>query len=193
MSNQTCFCFARKLCYHYIIMMSANSRIRFGFQFVFVRVCALHHRIIIISLCKLIWRHWTYKMPVRYFVECVSKIKHILSVIQYVGLCVFILPISLVMIEIIYIYIYILCPMIIIKSEVWTIIHGLGLGHETMVCTVCLYIFLSWLWYYHYCHYREQSSYCSSFLKRIYYIPWNIHSIQICNILFWFDYSTSID
>ena len=35
------------------------------------------------SLCKLIWRHWTYKMPVIYFVECVNKIKHILSVIQY--------------------------------------------------------------------------------------------------------------
>ena len=36
------------------------------------------------SLCKLIWRHWPYKMPVKiYFVECVSKIKHILSVIHY--------------------------------------------------------------------------------------------------------------
>ena len=34
-----------------------------------------------------------------YFVECVSKIRHILSVIQYVGLYVFSLPISLVMIE----------------------------------------------------------------------------------------------
>ena len=29
-----------------------------------------------------------------------------------------------------------------IKSEVWTIIHCLGLGHETMVCAVCLFIFL---------------------------------------------------
>ena len=45
-----------------------------------------------------------------YFVECVSDIKHILSVIQffqlsiiqYMGLCVFSLPISLVVIEIIY-------------------------------------------------------------------------------------------
>ena len=35
------------------------------------------------SLCKLIWRHWTYKMPVIYFVKCVGKIKHILSVIHY--------------------------------------------------------------------------------------------------------------
>ena len=29
-----------------------------------------------------------------------------------------------------------------IKSEVWTITHCLGLGHETMVCTVYLSIFL---------------------------------------------------
>ena len=37
---------------------------------------------------------------------------------------------------------YILCLIIIIKSEVWTITHCLGLGHETMVCAVCLAIFL---------------------------------------------------
>ena len=30
------------------------------------------------SLCKLIWRHWTYKMPVRYILSSVSEIKHIL-------------------------------------------------------------------------------------------------------------------
>ena len=28
------------------------------------------------------------------------------------------------------------------KSEVWTITHCLGLGHETMVCAVCLFVFL---------------------------------------------------
>ena len=54
------------------------------------------------------------------------------------GLCVFSWPISFVMIE----RIYILCLIIIIKSEVWTITHCLGLSHETMVCTVCLSIFL---------------------------------------------------
>ena len=41
--------------------------------------------------------------------------------------------------------IYILCLIIIIKSEVWTVTHCLGLGHETMVCAVCLSIFL-WHW-----------------------------------------------
>ena len=67
-------------------------------------------------------------------------IKHIpsVSIIQYVGLYVFSLPITVVMIEII----YILCLIIIIKSEVWTITHCLGLGHETMVSAVYLSIFL---------------------------------------------------
>ena len=58
--------------------------------------------------------------------------------IMYVGLYVFSWPVPLVMIEII----YILCVIVIIKSEVWTITYCLGLGHETMVPTVCLSIFL---------------------------------------------------
>ena len=84
---------------------------------------------------------WTYKMPVRYILSSVwvrISIFSSLSIIQYVGLYVFSLPISLVMIE----RIYILCLIIIIKSEVWTITHCLGLGHETMVSAVCLSIFL---------------------------------------------------
>ena len=61
-----------------------------------------------------------------------------LSIIQYVGLYVFSLPMYLLMIEMI----YILCLIIIIKSEVWTITHCLGLGHEIMVSAVCLSISL---------------------------------------------------
>ena len=93
------------------------------------------------SLYKLISRHWTYKMPVRHTLSNVwvrLSIFSPLSILQYVGLFVFSLPISLVMIEII----YILCLIIIIKSEVWTVTHCLGLGHETMVSAVCLSIFL---------------------------------------------------
>ena len=44
------------------------------------------------SLCKLIWRHWTYKMPVRYGLSSVwarLSIFSPLSIIQYVGLYVF--------------------------------------------------------------------------------------------------------
>ena len=54
------------------------------------------------------------------------------------GMCVFSLPTPFVMIE----RIHILCLIIIIKLEVWTITHCLGLGHETMVCAVRLSIFL---------------------------------------------------
>ena len=57
------------------------------------------------SLCKLIWRLWTYKMPVRYILSSVwvrLSIFSQLSIIQYIGLCVFSLPSSLVMIEITY-------------------------------------------------------------------------------------------
>ena len=36
------------------------------------------------SLCKFIWRHWTYKMTARYILSSVwNKIKHILSVIHH--------------------------------------------------------------------------------------------------------------
>ena len=38
--------------------------------------------------------------------------------------------------------IYILCLIIIIKSEEWTLTHCLGLGHERMACAVCLSLFL---------------------------------------------------
>ena len=61
-----------------------------------------------------------------------------LSFIQYVELHVFSLPISLVMTE----RIHLLCLIIIIKWEVWTIAHCLGSGHETLMSTVCLVIFL---------------------------------------------------
>ena len=76
-----------------------------------------------------------------YFVECVSKIKHLLSVTHYTicgaGCFQFThFPCDDWEKK------YILCLIIIIKSEVWTIIHCLGLGHETMVCAVCLSIFI---------------------------------------------------
>ena len=93
------------------------------------------------SLCNIIWRHWNYKMSVRYILSSVwvrLSIFSPCSIIQYVGLYVFSLPISVVMME----RIYILCLIVIIKSEVWTITHCLGLGHETMVSAVCLSIFL---------------------------------------------------
>ena len=96
-------------------MTSVNSWIRFGLQIVFVclYIPPSHHH----YCANFIWRHWTYKMPVRYNLSCVwirLSIFSQLSIIQYVGLCVFSLPIPVMMIE----RIYILCLIIIIKSEV---------------------------------------------------------------------------
>ena len=81
------------------------------------------------------------EMPVRYILSSVwvrLSVLSPLSIIQYVGLYAFSLPVSLVMIE----RIHILCLIIIIKSEVWTITHCLGLGHKTMVSAICLFIFV---------------------------------------------------
>ena len=122
---------------------SANSRIRFGLQIVFVCLCSTlshyHH------CANFIWRLWTYKIPVRYNLSSVwvrLSIFSQLSNLQYVGLCVFSLPISFAMIE----RIYIPCLIIIIKSEVGTITHCLGLGHEQWYA---LHVFLysyAWCW-----------------------------------------------
>ena len=66
-------------------------------------VCTLHYSLS--SLCKLIWRHWTYKMPARYILSSVwvrLSIFSQLSILHYMGLCVFSLPISLMMTEKVY-------------------------------------------------------------------------------------------
>ena len=76
-------------------------------------ICTIH--ISLLSLCKLIWRHSTYKMSVRYILSSVwvrFSIFSQLSIIHYVGLCVFSSPLSLVWIGGIYIF----CLIIIIKS-----------------------------------------------------------------------------
>ena len=61
-----------------------------------------------------------------------------LSLMQYIGMSVFSSPIYLMMIA----GRYVLAVIIIINSQVWPIFHCLGLGHETMVCAVCLDVFL---------------------------------------------------
>ena len=91
------------------------------------------------SLC-IIWRHWTYKMPVRYILSSVwvrLSLFSPLSIIYRWGCKFSVYPFLLWWLRE-----YILCLIIIIKSEVWTITHSLRLGHEIMVSTVCLSIFL---------------------------------------------------
>ena len=77
------------------------------------------------------------KMPVRYILSSVwvrLTTFSQLSIIQYMFS---VYPFSLSWLRE-----YILCLIIIIKSDEWTIIYCLELGHETMVCAVCLCIFL---------------------------------------------------
>ena len=136
-----CIYIPRKPAFFIIIaqfMMSVNSRIRFSLQIVFVCLyIAPSHYHHCANLFEDIELH---KTRVTYILSSVwvrLSIFAQLSNIQYVGLFIFSLPISLVMIE----RIYILYLIIIIKSEVWIIIHYLGLDHETMVCAVCLSMF----------------------------------------------------
>ena len=129
------------ICFHYYCAVYDECEYSDTFWLADRARLFVQYTISLSSLCKFIWRHWTYKMPVRYILSSVwvrLSIFSPLSIIQCVGLYVFSLPISLVIIEII----CILCLIIIIKSEVWTITHCLGLGYETMVSAVCLSIFL---------------------------------------------------
>ena len=67
-------------------------------------VCTVHH---LITIVQTYLETLNYKMLVRYILSSVwvrLSIFSQLSIMQYVGLCVFSLPISLVMIERIYIY-----------------------------------------------------------------------------------------
>ena len=128
------------ICFHYYCAVYDECKYSDTFWFADRTRLFVQYTISLLSLCKLVWRHWIYKMPVRYILSNVwvrLSIFSPLSIIQYVGLSVFSLPISLVMIE----RTYILCFIIIIKSEEWTITRCLGLRYETMVSTVCLSIF----------------------------------------------------
>ena len=89
-------------CFHYYCAVYDECKYSDTFWLaVRIRVI-VHYTISLSSLCQLIWGHWTYKMPVRYILWSVWVILNIfsqLSIIQYMALCVFSLPISLVIIE----------------------------------------------------------------------------------------------
>ena len=80
-----------------------------------------------------------------YSVECVFKIKLIVSIIFYAthgAVCIQLTHFSFhESLE----YLYYLHSIVIIKSEIWIINYCLKLGHEIVVCAVCLVMFfLSW-------------------------------------------------
>ena len=96
------------ICFHYYCAVYDECKYSDTFWLADRTRLFVQYTISLSSLCKLIWRHWAYKVPVRYILSSVwvrLSIFSLLSIIQYVGLYVFSLPISLVMIE----RIYILC------------------------------------------------------------------------------------
>ena len=127
-------------CFHYHCAVYDECKYSHTFWLADCAHLFVHYTISLSSLCKLIWGHWTYKIPVRYILWSVwvrLSIFSQLSIVQCMGLCFQFTDFPLWWLRE-----YTLCLIIIIKSEVWTIIHCLGLGHETKVCTVCLSIFV---------------------------------------------------
>ena len=81
----------RCLLHHIIPLIAYTFRENRGFVFITIVQFMMssniirffvHNTISLPSLCKLIWRHWTYKMPVRYILSSVW-VRYILSVIHY--------------------------------------------------------------------------------------------------------------
>ena len=120
------------------LMMSANSRTRYGLQIVFV--C--------LYITPSHYHHCANLSVDIELMQClpdilcrVCKIEHILLVMNYSiygAACFQFTQFPRNSWENI-----LRCLIMIIKTEVRTIIHLLGLGHETMVCAVCIFIFLT--------------------------------------------------
>ena len=71
------------ICFHYYCAVYDECKYSDTFWLADCTRLFVQYTISLSLLCKLIWRHWTYKMPVRYILSSVSKINHILSVIHY--------------------------------------------------------------------------------------------------------------
>ena len=119
--------------------MCANNRVHHGlmvaYDYLHITLLHYHHYADLsegVELLKL--------LSDIFCLECVSEIRSIsqLAFVQYMGLCVFSLPIYLMM----SVRISVLDFIIIIKSEVSPIFHCWGFGNELMVCAACLSIFL---------------------------------------------------
>ena len=104
-------------------------------------VCTSHQLIFIIMQTYLKVLEFYNACQVHYLSSVCLRLSQFsrISFVQYIGVCVVSLSISLMMI----VRIRVLYFIIIIKSEVWPIYHCLRFDNETMVCAVCLiFIFL---------------------------------------------------
>ena len=103
--------------------------------------CDKTGQILSFDFCRLIWKHLTYKIFVIYILSGVclrlNPFSH-LSLYKYMGLWVFSLPFSLLMIVRMIVHHLI----VIIKSKIWIISYCLGLGNDAIACAVCLSTFL---------------------------------------------------
>ena len=92
------------ICFHYYCAVYDDCKYSDAFWLADCTGLFVQYIISLSLLCKLIWRHWTYKMPVRYILSSVwvrLSIFSLLSSIHYVGLFVFSLLIFLVMISLV--------------------------------------------------------------------------------------------
>ena len=105
------------------------------------RVRLFAYYTISLSSCRLIWRHWTNKMLVRYMLPCACLRLRLYSR-NYPSFNIWGCVSSAYPIRLSWLWECVLYLIIIIKSEVWIVNHCLGLGRETMVCAVCLTMFL---------------------------------------------------
>ena len=94
------------------------------------------------SLCRLMWKHWTTKMLVRYLMPSVClRLRQFSQLSLYSLYGAVCLQLTQFCDDRENVY-FILLSSSNRKYESWIINHCLGLGHETMVCAVCLTMFL---------------------------------------------------
>ena len=78
------------LCFHYYCAVYDECKYSDAFWLADRIRLFVHYTISLSSFCKLIWGHWTYKIPVRYILSSAwvsLSIFSQLSIIQYMGLC----------------------------------------------------------------------------------------------------------
>ena len=134
-SRENWILFLLLLCSH---IMCANNRIHYA-RWSYSFVCILRYLIIIIIMKTYLKVLNLWNACKVHSVQCVSMIRSVFSVIfhaTYMTVCIQLTHLSYDDCENLCTYF-----IIVIKSEEWPICHCVGLGHEKMVCPVCLFIF----------------------------------------------------
>ena len=75
------------ICFHYYCAVHDECKYSDMFWLADLTCLFVQYTISLSSLCKLIWRHWTYKMPVRYILSSVWVRLSIFSPLYYYTIC----------------------------------------------------------------------------------------------------------